>query len=213
MEKNIAVICYHKNAKDLYAKEWIDDYRSSIEKQIGVAFDIFETCYGGNEYRIFKNSIYEYKEFPTFVHCMNAMITDCFNKGYKAVANTNVDDWYSLDRLVRQWPYIISGFDIIASDFSLIIPGRPLHRHNFSRLILQNELYRDNNIICHPSVMYSEKFWKKHKYDPTEIPKEDFMLWKRAIKDSRIIILPFNLIFHRVHDNAVSRPQQKFCIR
>lgn len=209
----VAVICYHKNAQQLYPAEWIAKYKHTIDNQDYNDIDIFECCYGGEKYQIFPNSNFEHIEFPTFVHAMNYLIDKAFSLGYDAVANTNVDDFYTMDRITRQIPYIKAGFDIVASNFTLIMPSGQQHQHKFHLLNIQTELYRNNNIIGHPVVMYSRRFWDKHRYDPAEIPFEDMKLWQRAIRNCRFTILPFNLLYHRSHDNAVSKPQQKYCIR
>jgi len=209
----VAIICYHKNAQQLYPAEWIAKYKYTIDNQDYKDVTILECCYGGESYQIFPQSQFEYIEMPTFVHAMNHLIDKAFADGFEAVANTNVDDFYTMDRISRQIPYIMAGFDIVASNFTLVGEGTKAHQHRFHHMVARIELARNNNIIGHPVVMYSPKFWQKHRYKPEEIPLEDMKLWQRAISNCRFTILPFNLLFHRLHNNAVSRPQQNYCIR
>ena len=70
----IGLICYHKNIDTLYPKKWIEEFKNSIDSQTYKDFIIYELNYGGGEQRIFPNSLFESKEFPTFVHGMNYLL-------------------------------------------------------------------------------------------------------------------------------------------
>lgn len=208
----VGIIVYHKNARLLYRPEWIEQFTKSITGQ-DYPCTIYECCYGGMKEQLIENSVFTYEVLPTFVDAMNLLMDRAFNDGCNAVANTNVDDYYTLDRITRQVGYIKAGFDLIASNFYLLQNNRPHHLHRFSNLNLKQEIGRGHNIIGHPVVMYSRNFWKKHRYNPDEIPREDLLLWQRAIKDMKMVVLPFALMYHRVHGNAVSQPNQLKAIR
>ncbi len=205
----IAVLCYHKNAEKIYQKSWIDQYRSCILLQKYYGFDIIECNYGGGDFRIFEgdNTYFFNKESKTFVHCMNYLLDKCFNeRRYDYVFNTNVDDLYSLDRLSKQIDCLQKGYDIVASNFTLMNEtGVEYHRHSFQFLDIKEQLNNDHNIIGHSSVAYSKKFWKSgNKYIPEEIPYEDLELWKRSItKGDKFKILPEYLMHQRIHSNGV----------
>lgn len=200
----VALISYHANADKIYQKSWIDQYRYSVENQTYKDFDIIEINYGGKEFRIFENSIYEVKHWPTFVDCMNNAITRAFLE-YDYVFNLNVDDYQALNRIERQLKYLEKGCDIVASNFALINEqGNEIKRHYFHDKNIAAELRKDHNIICHPSVAYSKRFWESNRYDPKEIPFEDLRLWQRSINKFNFIILEDCLLYHRVHSNAVS---------
>lgn len=198
------LICYHKNADVIYPKKWVDEYRESILNQTYKDFIIYELCYGEDGYRIFDNSEYENIIMPSFVHAMNFLIEKALKNGAIAVANSNIDDWYDKKRLEVQLPFIEQGFDIISSNFALIKNDKEILRHQFHELDIYGELKRDNNIIAHPSVVYSKRFWNYHRYLPNQIPREDMLLWKRAIAGgTRIKIVKECLLYHRVHENSV----------
>lgn len=204
----LAVLCYHKNLLQ-YPKEWIEQYKQSILQQTYKDFTIVEIDYGGGQNRIFENSLWFSLELPTFVHSMNYLLDFCFSNGYDFVGNTNADDWYTLNRLERQMKYTKHGYEIISSNFSLVENGRITNTHRFHRMNILEELSHDHNIVCHPCVIYSKEFWKKHRYKPSEIPVEDLKLWKRAIYSSKMIILEDVLCFHRIHPQSVCKSDNR----
>ncbi len=207
----VALMTYHKNLYQIYPETWIQEYCDSILNQTFQDFKIYEINYGQSVGMIFWKSHYQSIEFPTFVHCMNWMLDWLFNeRGYDAVANTNADDRYEPQWLEKSIEKIKQGYDLVSCNFKLFNEEGIYHSHHFSRLDIEKELARDHNIICHPGVVYSKKFWQNgNRYIPEEIPYEDRELWKRAIKNSNFIILPEHLVLHRIHDNAVCRSQNR----
>jgi hypothetical protein len=202
-------VCYHKNATQLYPEKWIEEYRNSILNQTYKEFDIYELEYSGGDYRIFENSIYHSKPFPSFVYALNYLLDCLFFMGYDCVLNTNVDDVYSLDRVEKQLPYIERGYDIVSSNFHLVDGNGNITRQTFDNLNLELELANNHNVIAHPAVVYSKRFWENNRYVPEQIPLEDMMLWQRAIKNSKFIILPDILLYHRIHSNSVCQSENR----
>lgn len=205
----IALIVYHKNAEKLYETSWIDEFRYSIINQTYKSFDIFELDYGGGNFRIFGNSDYHSKEFPSFVYALNYLIDCIFFMGYDCICNTNSDDVYALDRLEKQLPYIEAGYDIVSSNFALMQDGEVIQNNIFHDMNLPLELENNHNLICHPTVIYSRNFWKSYRYVPEQVPREDIMLWQRAIKTHKFFIHPDILLYHRIHGNSVCNSDNK----
>lgn len=199
----IAVISYHKNLPTFCSLVWVAEYKRSILDQTYKDFDLWEVDYGANNERIFENSIFESKEFPTFVHCMNYMLDKIFALGYDFIFNTNSDDLYATNRIEKQLPFLEIGFDLVSSNFALVRDGITFHYHNFNTNTIRRELERGENPICHPVVAYSKRFWEQNRYDPDQIPTEDLELWRRAIKNSKFIILPDILLYQNLHSNSV----------
>ena len=200
----MALISYHKRAQELYPKEWIDKYRNSILNQTYKDFDIFEVEYSGGSFRIFENSDFFSHSFSTFVDAMNHLLDVCFLHHYDYVFNTNVDDYFAVQRIERQLHFLNQGYDIVASNFHLVKDGTVYHSHRMNEQNIGLELERGNNPIGHPVVAYSRKFWENNRYIPEEIPAEDLKLWQRAYKTgSKFIIMPDFLLFHRVHNQSV----------
>ena len=203
----LALIVYHRNAQKLYPPRWIEDFKRSILNQTYKEFDIFECEYSGGDYRIFENSEFESIELPTFVDAMNYLLDKCFSLGYDYVLNTNLDDSYPIDRIEKQLVAMNQGIDIISSNFCLMDEHDIVfHTHYFHTKNIQHELNKENNVICHPVVSYSKHFWKHNRYTPQDIPFEDLLLWKQAIKKGcSFVILPDILCYHRIHNNSVCK--------
>lgn len=200
----IAIIIYHKNIKNIYPIEWVEQCKNSILNQTYKEFDTIECNYGSDNYMIFEYGEFHSEEFPTFVHAMNFLLDRAFSAGYDYVCNVNLDDHYALNRIEKQLWYMQQGYDLISSNFSLIRDDQVIHTHHFDKLDIQRELSLQNNIICHPVVAYSKKFWEGNRYVPSEIPFEDKLIWERAINNGyKFVILPDVLCFHRLHPQSV----------
>lgn len=200
----IALICYHKNISTIYPVEWIDKFRESILNQTHKEFDIVEVNYGSLGERIFEQSEFIVRQSVNFVETMNYLLDLCTENGYDYVFNSNVDDHFALNRIERQLTILQNGYDIVSSNFVLIDDkDKELFSHKFHLMNIKRELMRNHNIIGHPSVAYSRKFFERERYDPTAIPFEDLNLWKRTIDQYSFHILPDQLLFHRIHSNSV----------
>ncbi|HRG37133.1 MAG TPA: hypothetical protein PK289_01265 [Bacteroidia bacterium] len=205
MKNKVAIIVYHKNANKIYPEHWIEQFRKSIYDQTYDKFDIMEINYGMDDFRIFTDSSFLCLKKDSFVDVMNEMISACFKLGYKYVFNTNVDDFYSPIRVEKQLEALEAGYDLVSSNFALVdTSGGIMNTHEFQNLSINAELNKDHNIICHPVVAYSKKFWANNRYVPGEVPFEDLKLWQRSIADNKFIILPDTLCYHRIHGNMVS---------
>lgn len=204
MTPKVAVICYHKNLDQMYPWYWIEKFRQSILRQSHKDFSILELNYGDTPQQIFPNSYFESFELPNFAHAMNYLLDKAFAGGYDYVFNTNCDDEYALNRIEIQMPHLISGCDIVSSNFCLTRDDKIVHTHYFHELDPLEELKKDHNILCHPVIGYSKNFWKHNRYYPEEIPFEDMQLWRRALEAGfNFRILPDLLCFHRLHEQSV----------
>lgn len=200
----IALICFHSNLKQ-YPKEWIDQFRDSILNQTYKDFDIFECSYNITGDYIFAGSYHiQGQLLKNHAEAMNKLIDSCFELGYDFVFNTNIDDTYALDRIEKQLPYLLDGYDIVSSNFDLF-DDKVFHTHQFHGLNLRQELLRGHNLICHPVVAYSKHFWTFNRYYPHEIPLEDMKLWQRSVRSFMFVILPDVLCHHREHAGGVGR--------
>jgi hypothetical protein len=214
MKNKIALICYHSNAEKIYPASWVQDYQASILMQAHRQhFDIFEFDYGGTGFQIFRNAWwYESLKLPTFVHAMKTLIDECFKEGYKFVLNTNVDDVYHFKYVETMVSAMEKDkLDLGSSNFCLMEDGVLTCCHQFHKLNLNYEIsFRGHNIISHPSVCYTRRFWETCRYNPEEIPREDLELWKRAIAAGmKMKIIPQHLLFHRIHKQSVCNSQNR----
>lgn len=208
----LAVIIYHKDVHK-YPLEWVVKCVKSIQQQTHKKFDVFEIDYGNGGTQIYPGSIWESKAMETHAHAHNYLLDKAFFWGYDNVMNVNVDDYYSPDRFEKQLVYAEQGYDVISSNFynvdenDNIKDTMKMHDRN----IIQ-EANNNMNIIAHPVVCYSKKFWTTcARLNPEEIPRDDFELWKRSYESGnyRFIILPDFLLYYRVHSGKVSRDKEK----
>lgn len=203
----LALICFHKNL-DRYPKTWIDKYRDSILNQTYKEFDIFEVNYGGETNRIFENSIFESLNFQDHAAAHNYLLDKVFSLGYDYAANSNCDDYYALDRLEKQIKFMEAGYDVISSNFYAIDENDNIkHKTEFHDKNILAESNKNHNIIAHPVLCYSRNFWTTcTKLVSSEIPKDDFELWKRSYATGKykFVILQDTLLYYRVHLKKVS---------
>ena len=212
----VAAIVYHKNIKSIYKKEWIEESFNSILNQSYKNFSIYELNYGNDDFKLYRefdnNKKYHYYQIEMLNHAeaMNFLIDECIKDGCDVVFNNNLDDINHKNRFKIQIKYIENGFDIVSSNFIHIDGnGVEVRKMTFDSVDIQTEFKKGNNVICHPSVCYSKKFLMKNRYVTTEIPEEDFLLWKRTLKDYKFYICPDYLLNYRLHDNQVTKINNK----
>jgi hypothetical protein len=211
----IGVIFFHKNIEKIYRKEWIDKCIDSILNQTyNGKVSYYEIDYSGRNNQLVPNSIFYNLELNNHAEAMNFIIDRAFNDGCEYVFNTNMDDYYHLDRIKLQMYEFEKGFDIVSSDFKYIdendnlmfkmdILNYPITKHFGDEI---NSLLFNHNTVAHPCVAFNKKFWETNKYNPDEIPVEDLNLWKRAIKNNfKIKIMPDVLLFYRRHESQITK--------
>lgn len=215
MSKKVGVIFYHRNILQLYHSSWIKKSVESILNQEECDFKIYEVNYGGENYSVLSEMDHE-KEFSFYVEnfenhaqAMNFILDKAFGDDCDYVFNTNLDDYYSLDRIKKQMYFLIQGFDLVSTNLCYI-QGDGNHDSIIKYMPLSEgdiklHFERNNNVIAHPSVAYSRRFWSHNRYIDTEIPEEDFSLWKRSLSNGfSIKIVPEYLLFYRLHSSQVT---------
>lgn len=203
----VAVIIFHKKI-DNYPPHWIKQCLDSIKNQTYKDFDVFEIDYGGEDKQAYEGSNFESKKMSTHAHAHNYLLDKVFKLKYDCAFNVNVDDYYTRDRFEKMLPAIEKGYDLVSSDFFRVNQiGQIIRTFCFSGLDIKKEAKKEHNIICHPSVVYSRKYWTKcDKLVPEEIPFDDFNLWKRSYKKGfKFFIVPDITTYHRVHQDNISR--------
>lgn len=212
----LGVIFFHKNIAKIYKDRWIKKCVDSILNQSVKEFSIYEINYGGDDYSVlegfeFQNPHYfSSMELQNHAEAMNIIIDYAFGDGCDFVFNTNLDDYYRTDRIELQSSMMREGFDIVSSDFCYIEEKGEDDIITFHKKILQfgpieKNLYENHNVIAHPAVCFSRKFWEKNRYFPSEIPMEDLLLWKRGISNGyKFYIHPDELLFYRLHQNQIT---------
>lgn len=219
----IAVILFHSNIRNIYKQRWIDKCVNSLVNQTYNDFTFYEMNYGGDNYSILENiTIKQDKKFWSSkkINCaeaMNFLMDQCFKDNCDYVFNTNLDDYYSLNRIELQLNMAIEGnFDILSSDFCYIqeeinngsindniILFMDINKHGD----IKHNLESSHNMIANPSVCYSKKFLadSENRHDYKKVPQEDFDLWIRSIKKGyKFGIHKDVLLYYRRHENQSS---------
>lgn len=200
-----AVILFHKNI-ERYPADWVKVCLESIRNQTYIHYHVFELDYGGANNQIFNGSRFMSKSMADHAHALNFLLDHVFDLGYDCAFNVNVDDFYASDRFAKQIRYMKDGYDIVSSNFHIVDErGQIMQSIQVNDLDMEHEAFQNNhNIIAHPAVCYSKRF--KEKLISSEIPRDDFELWKRCyhMRKYRFAILPDYLLYYRVHNSKVS---------
>lgn len=198
----VALISFHKNI-DRYPKEWIDLYRESILNQTCKDFDIFELNYGGGIERIFKESKFTSVNLKDHAEAHNYLLEKCFSLGYDLILNTNIDDRYPLNRVQIQIDNFDPNFSVISGNYKSFSEERDnIHTTSFHESDIEEEFYKNHNIIAHPACAYTRKILEyDEKLISEEIASDDFQMWKRLLsKGAKFKILPEVLLYYRISE-------------
>lgn len=215
MSKKLGVVFYHKNILDIYSPLWVKKSVESMLNQKGPQFKIYEVNYGGDNYSVLEGTQHNRetdfysKEFDNHAQAMNFILDRAFEDGCDFVFNTNLDDYYSGDRIQKQLEVLSQGYDLVSSNFCYIEgdghDDQILKYLTVSEGKIKDDFEKNSNSIAHPSVVYSKNFWAHNRYVDSEIPEEDFLLWKRALENGfSFKICPEYLLFYRLHKSQVT---------
>lgn len=226
MEKNLkkAVIIFHSNAYKIYKNIWIEKCLLSLNTQTDMDFDVIEICYDGSytsvikDFRdklpnIFKTHVFFNEVLQNHAEAMNFLLDYCVENNYDCVFNTNLDDFYSSDRVEVQTQHIKQGIDIVSSNMMYIQDedgeDKITTYFKFSEVNTKegilNEFKKGYNVIAHPSVAYSKKFISENRYIPSEIPREDMLLWWRTVTNYNFYISDKYLLAYRIHEKQITK--------
>ena len=179
-----AVIFFHKNAYQLYKKTWIDKCIDSVLKQKNCKFDIFEINYGANNDTIFKDfdlkkgnfkHFFYSQDYETHSEAMVFILNQCFNQyNYDVVFNTNIDDFYDMNRFEHQLKDIIQNNTLLNSSLWTYIEEDTNRGIDIvSRTIPTNTfIIKDNKISLKESEIISNIHISNEKIDYTYIKNE-----------------------------------------
>jgi len=231
IEPKLGVIIYHSNIYSIFKQRWVEKCLESIKKQSVQEYEVFELCYSAEKEQLWENSIYEHFPMLNHIEAMNHLLDKAFmGHNCDIVFNVNLDDFYPLNRFKAQRDFLVNNPDalICSSDFQLIHDrqdgkNNPQPRHmifeshdheddyyqvkRMSALNLREELKNKHNIVCHPSVAYTKRFWEIFRYyDVKSIGKEDMVKWREVVENGvDIPIIPKVLCYHRISDKQTGR--------
>jgi glycosyltransferase involved in cell wall biosynthesis len=127
----------------------------------------------------------------------------------KYIFRMDSDDIWLKGRFKLQSTYILQNPDVDILSGSLeIINKDGMHLYNIVRNLTPIEFYSKLKYACviaHPTVLFKKSSVLKHGgYSLKLAATEDFDLWARMRKGSKIIGLPDLVIKHRLHSESVS---------
>jgi len=222
MNLKLGVVVFHKNIWDIYKERWFRKSLDTMVNQTVGNLHFYEVNYGGGQHSLLsgygvENLKFYNDEMTNYAEAMNFIISKAFEDGCDYVFNTNLDDFYRLDRVEKELELIQSGdYDIVSSDFCYVREFVNKNNDDDDEIFRPMNIWRDpediiyylrnnENVISHPSVCYSKRFWKGNRYDVNKVPQEDLFLWKESIeKGYRFAIHPEILLYYRRHENQVS---------
>lgn len=111
------------------------------------------------------------------------------------------------------------GIDVCSCDMTQMDGENNVLRENirFSEMNIEEHAARGHNVIAHPACAYSKNFILKSKLlQPTEAMRkglekwtDDFDLWKRSYGKFKFFIVPYVLLYYRIHENNMSKAKAK----
>ncbi len=202
----VAVIFYHRHAERLYSPQWLNQCVNSIRNQTFQRFDSFELAYDGTDARYVPEAKFFSQELPGYATAANFLLDHCFYENdYDVVFNTNMDDYYSLNRFEVQLRWVLAGYDLVSSNYTIVdADDNDIVDIDYSLCTIPYELSLDVNVICNPVVAFTRKFWLGcSRYDPAWSPQEDLHLWQQECRRWKFGITPEHLVRYRKHENNV----------
>tara|TARA_Y100000591_G_scaffold306133_1_gene304279 strand:- start:9596 stop:12895 length:3300 start_codon:yes stop_codon:yes gene_type:complete len=237
-----AVIMYHKNIKKIYDWRWVEKSVGTILNQSITDFDIFEINYGGDNYSLFedintnKNTFFYNKNLKTHTEAMVYLLNKCFYEyNYDVVFNTNLDDFYDIERFKHQLDCVKDGYmlnstlmryitdkeghDIVEQNWTPDKYGFENIKNSDKYIDIKNirrQLDKDHNVFNHPNMCYTKEFWNSFTKNNILLryrddkPFEDLTLWQRACESfDNITIINKILISYRLHANQIGEQNKK----
>ena len=211
-------ILYHSNIMSIYKERWIKQCIKTIKDQTYQDFDVFELNYGDDNTKLSElydvggnKHFYEKIKMNNHAEAMNYLIDKVFlEEKYDICFNINLDDYYDTYRFEKQIESVNEGHELISSEYRFISERGDVDivggLAGLSMDTMEGLFNRGITPIAHPCVCYTKDFWVKYgKYNPSEIPMEDKLLWVRSYeKGAKLHILKTPLLYYRLHQKQVS---------
>lgn len=147
----------------------------------------------------------------------------CLNKGIGMtkgdfIARMDADDIALPERIENELNFLLQNSDVAIVGSSCIIvdqlgveTGLSMREASSKNLFWQSFF---KNPLAHPTVMFRKSvIVNAGLYDPTKVPSEDYDLWIRVLRHSRIANLATPLQKYREHAMSISKLQENIQIR
>jgi hypothetical protein len=167
---------------------------------------------------------YFHKEMKDHSYALNFLLDKVFleNGSYKYCFNINIDDFYDITRFEKQIKIIEKlNYDVVSAQMIYVNEkneeinkidylaytfnnSENIHKQiEKEQKYIKNEFKKNHNIIAHPCVCFTKRFWKLVGPYPNKVPREDLLLFKRsALNDNiKIHISKKFLLYYRIHNS------------
>jgi len=181
-----------------------------------------------------KKLFYFHEPMPDHSYAINFILDKVFAKNtkYKYCFNIHIDDFFDETRFERQVKIIKKfNYDLVSAQMYYIDENDNITKKmdrlaytfvNPKKVSLKEQLIKEqeyittqfaknHNIIPHPCVCYTRRFWKMMRPYKHVLPKEDMEIFKRAAfnKDIRIHISKKFLLYYRIHEKQTCHINKK----
>lgn len=194
------------------------NYGDEQENEKISLLDICENLYFQN-----KKCFFFKKQYANHIFAMNFLLNTIFyDNDYDIVFNINLDDFYHNTRFQKQVDFLNkhNDYDLLSSNFKYVNEGDVPYLNkdlafkfksfsqtefNEEQKYIGQQFKNGHNIVGHPCVCMTKRFWEKVGPYRNKIGYEDFLLWKKAYNNGiKIHIMPEYLLFYRIHGKQVT---------
>jgi len=181
-----------------------------------------------------KKLFYFHKPMKDHSYAMNFLANKVFAKGtsYKYCFNINIDDFYDLTRFERQIKIIQKlKYDLVSSNmlyvneedkvqmslkhlaYTFVSPKKiPIKKQIIlEQEYIKSEFLKNHNVIAHPCICYTRRFWEICGPYKNIVPREDMLLFREASLNPNIKmhIAKKCLIYYRIHNSQTVSSERK----
>lgn len=225
----IAIIFYHSELLKKYKYSYIIQFLKSLKNQSFQDFHLIELNYDNDndlsilyKTNLFPSNQYTFlnRVFKNHIEAQNFLFKYCFeDNDFDIVMNTNIDDYYHPDKLMKQVNMLKNkNIDIISSGFSLFQTTNNESIYKEVDMILSTDIEEQNSILrarffkndsrlfqnsgsCITKSFYEKNNGLVFKNFPL---LEVLFMCKDNIKKNTFYIIPEVLTYQRIHNRQLS---------
>ena len=146
------------------------------------------------------------------LHGSSSGLVDALNLGLQSASNKwvarfDVDDSYSINRLLEQRKWVNTGVALIFSDYKLTSPD------NLSLGTIYSAIFHPavslslitSSRTPHPAALLNRNLaLEAGGYRSQDFPAEDLSLWLRMSRLGNLVSVPLPLLNYRIHKNSIT---------
>jgi len=205
--------------------------REAIESTLNQTYTDFELiiwddCSNDNswdlicEYKDPRIKAYRNQQNVGGVFGINKTISEVASGEYIAIHHS--DDVWALNKLERQVKYLDDNAEIgavftwvqLINEFGENISEDWFNRENITRWAWLNELFQEQNHLCHPSVLIRRSCYQEvGLYSPLLVQITDAEMWSRVLMKYRNFVIPERLTKHRRYTNESNASGQRLDVQ